>query len=252
MISSVRKSIQYFRLLKPPAIKFADKVLYLFVGVLTVFLVLPYSFFTKRGIKTSLCDIFPKLIAKDILITFRGVKFIARKRKNDIWALSELSEPWMTKYFKPKEDEIVLDVGVHVGKYALYGAKFVGDKGAVIAIEASSENFLQLKKNIKLNGFKNIIALNYAAFNCNGKKLRLQGNSDGGLSVKRSAEKNYELIETVETKTIDTILEETSYINNVSCVKIDVESSEVEVLEGMRNTIRCNPKGLPENNLSNF
>ena len=184
MISSFRGLLQYFRLLKPPAITFVDNLVYLLAGVLTLWLVLPYSFFTKRGIKTSLCDIFPKFMLKYLLITFRGVKFIARKGKIDIWALSELSEPYMTKYFKPKEGEIALDVGAHVGKYALYGAKLVGDKGVVIAIEASSKNYLQFLKNIKLNGFKNIIALNYAAFNCDGKKLQLSGNSDGDLSVK--------------------------------------------------------------------
>jgi len=40
----------------------------------------------------------------------------------------------------------------------------------VIAIEAHPENFNALLKNIHLNGFRNIIALNVAAFNEDDKK----------------------------------------------------------------------------------
>lgn len=240
MISFIREFKLYFRLFRPHAIKLVDKLIYLFAGFISIILVIPYSFSTRKSIKTSICDIFPRVMLKDLLITFHGSKFIARKGKADILVLSELSEPWMTRYFKPKEGETVLDVGAHIGKYALYSSKLVGDKGCVIAIEASSENYSQLIKNIELNNFRNILALNYAAFNSNGEKMRLVGDNDGGLSLKRSSGKK-ELIEIVETRTIDAILEETGHTNNISHAKIDVEGAEVEVLEGMKNIISKNP-----------
>jgi FkbM family methyltransferase len=239
-ICGFRETLQYLR--RPPAITVVDKLVYLIAVVFTGVVVLPYSIFTKKRIKACICDIFPKFMLKDILINFRDIRYIARKGKCDIWILTELSEPFMIKYFKPKEGEIGLDIGAHVGKYALYAAKLVGDKGTVIAVEASSANFLQLLKNIRINGFKNIITLNYAAFNCDNESLQLSGNNDGSLSVKHAEKKNHKSIEIVETKMIDTILQETGHINSViSYAKIDVEGAEVEVLKGMNDTIRRNP-----------
>jgi FkbM family methyltransferase len=173
---------------------------------------------------------------RDLLVSFKGVKFLARKGRTDILLLSELSEPWMTYYFKPKEGDVVIDVGAHVGKYALYSAKLVGESGVVIAIEPHPENYRALMRNIELNGFKNVIALNVAAYNCNGKKMPLIGSIDQEYTVKAAVEEGCIL---VETKKIDSVLEELD-IQKVDYAKVDVEGAELEVLEGMEKCIKGN------------
>lgn len=224
--------LEYFKLLKPPTSKFVDKLIYFSLILLTAILVIPISMLKKKTIKEAIFIIFPKLMPKDLLVNFHGVKFIARKGKTDILLLNELSEPWMTKYFKPKKGEIVVDVGAHVGKYALVAAKMVGKNGRMIAIEAHPENFKALLKNIRLNGFNNIIALNVAAFNEDGKELELFGSMDDRYSLKLSEGPKIK----VKTITIDSILRKYG-IEKVDLVKIDVEGAEVEVLEGMRKII---------------
>jgi hypothetical protein len=118
----------------------------------------------KIGIRRSIVIIFAKLMPKDFLIDFLGVKFIARKGKTDILILNEISEPWMKNIFKPNRDDIVVDVGSHVGKYSLVASKLVGNSGKVIAIEAEPENYKALLRNISINSFTNITPLNLLYF----------------------------------------------------------------------------------------
>lgn len=173
---------------------------------------------------------------KDLLIEFKGVRFIARKGKADILLLNNLSSPRMWDYFTPNKGDVVVDIGAHVGKYALVAAKRVGREGKVIAIEAHPENFKALLNNITLNDLQNIIALNAAAFSENGKILRLFGQWDTSYSLKSWDAKHTK----VETRTIDSILKQYG-IRNAEWVKIDVEGAETEVLVGMKETIENSP-----------
>jgi len=194
------KKISKLKALLPPTPEFIDKLLYIFLVFLTAILIIPISYFKKVRIKEAIFIIFPKLMPRDILIEFYGVRFIARRGKTDILILNKFSEPWMACYFKPRRGDVVVDVGAHVGKYALVAAKNVGS-GKVIAIEAHPENFNALLKNIHLNGFRNIIALNVAAFNEDDKKIELTGFRDDGYSIKSSEGAKIE----VKTRTIDSI-----------------------------------------------
>ena len=230
--------LELVKLLKPPTPNFRDKLIYLLVCLITAALAIPLSILKRKRIKECIFSIFPKLMPKDLLIEFQGVKFMARRGKTDILILNELSEPWMKRYFKPNKGDVVIDVGAHVGKYSLPAAKLVGENGKVIAIEAHPENFKALQTNILLNGFKNIIALNIAAFNQDNKKLLLCGSRDSEFSLKSNLKENS--VE-VKTRTIDSLLREIG-VEKVDWVKIDVEGAEVEVLEGMREVLRKNKK----------
>ena len=72
---------------------------------------------------------------KYFLTDFESLQIISREH-----------EEWMWNYLKPKKGEVFIDVGAHIGKYALQVAKIVGEKGLVIAIEASPINYNVLLK----------------------------------------------------------------------------------------------------------
>jgi len=122
------KKISKLKALLPPTPEFIDKLLYIFLVFLTAILIIPISYFKKVRIKEAIFIIFPKLMPRDILIEFYGVRFIARRGKTDILILNKFSEPWMACYFKPRRGDVVVDVGAHVGKYALVAAKNVGSE----------------------------------------------------------------------------------------------------------------------------
>jgi ubiquinone/menaquinone biosynthesis C-methylase UbiE len=72
----------------------------------------------------------------------------------ELWVLLEfrlglrfpnLYEPKLSKLFKPKKGEVVVDVGSYKGYYTLKAARAVGITGKVISIEADTQNFYYLK-----------------------------------------------------------------------------------------------------------
>jgi len=70
-------------------------------------------------------------------------------------------ENWIRPCLNPKEGDVFIDIGAHIGRYTLEAAKAVGEKGKVIAIEPHPSNFKILNENIKLNNLNNVITLNW-------------------------------------------------------------------------------------------
>src|SRR5918995_260704 len=68
------------------------------------------------------------------------------------------------EHFNPKKNDTVVDIGAHLGRYALISSNLVGNEGKVITIEANPLVFEELKRNLELNKVNNTICLNYAVF----------------------------------------------------------------------------------------
>jgi FkbM family methyltransferase len=143
----------------------------------------------------------------------------------------------IVKLFRPKEGDIVVDVGAHIGKYTIIASKMVGSKGKVIAIEAHPANYDILKQNIELNKLNNVIALNYAVDSKETiVKLYELGQEEGFtiyntiMTDRPRMSRNQKYIE-VKANTLDSLLFENG-INQVNWIKIDVEGAEYEVLRG--------------------
>ena len=80
-------------------------------------------------------------------------------------------EQFETEVFKKEieKGDTVLDLGSHIGYYTLIAAELVGEKGKVFAFEPEPTNFVLLKKNIKINNYQNVIPVQKAVSNKNGK-----------------------------------------------------------------------------------
>jgi FkbM family methyltransferase len=129
----------------------------------------------------------------------------------------------------------VIDVGAHIGYFALLAAKLVGDEGCVCAVEPSIENLEFLRTNISNNGFCNIAVHPYAAGRDNRTRaFQLTGSSD---SHGFYAHPNTATVKTVnvEQRQLDAIVN-----GRVDAIKIDVEGAELEVLEGMSGILNRN------------
>ena len=75
-----------------------------------------------------------------------------------------IRETDIIEHFCPNHNDIVLDVGAHLGRYTIISSKLVGNYGKVVAIEASPIVFAKLKRNIDLNNLTNTTTLNYAVY----------------------------------------------------------------------------------------
>ena len=62
----------------------------------------------------------------------------------------------------------VVDAGANIGYHTLFLSRAVGDGGTVYAFEPAPDNFAILEDNIKMNGCKNVVAINAALMDREG------------------------------------------------------------------------------------
>jgi len=121
-----------------------------------------------------------------------------------------------------------VDVGAHVGRYALRAAEHY--KARVIAIEANPGTARQLSENVHLNDLENSVKiLNYAAWD-KTETLTLYSqhghDHDGTDNVIGKGEP----AGTVEAYRLDELLDNLSHVD---VVKIDTEGADLHVLRGL-------------------
>ena len=153
-----------------------------------------------------------------------------------------IREDEIIDHFRPKEKDIVVDIGAHIGRYTIISSKRIGPNGKVVAIEADPANFEMLNRNVNLNKLTNVTSLNYAVYSNQTKlKLYLPGKQSGftiynTIMVNRGKHQG-KFIE-VNGNTLDNLLEQNK-INfaDINWIKIDVEGAEFEVLKGAQNVL---------------
>ena len=144
------------------------------------------------------------------------------------------------KYYKINDDDIIIDVGAHIGLYTLKASKRV-KKGIVIAIEPSPNNYKLLNLNVKLNKLKNVITLNVALGDFVGRaSLFLTKTTVGDFISKLHPNKKisrqiYGLVP-VQVEKLDNIVQNLG-LKKVNFVKIDAEGAELSILKGSIKTI---------------
>src|SRR4030067_1818822 len=180
-----------------------------------------------------------------VLIDVQGSKMYVDSRDIGVapflleWGFYEKYE---TELFKKlvKRGMVVVDIGANIGYYTLLAAHLVGDEGNGFAFEPDPYNYSLLCRNIEVNGYRNVIPVQKAVFNKSGKvKLFLDKNKFGGNSLS-DANIDKSVSTTVETTSLDEYFENTNH--KIDVVKMDVQGSEMEVLNGMTNTINQNEK----------
>lgn len=168
---------------------------------------------------------------KDTVVNLNDIKYVLVD--NESFLILRESESFMPLWFTPKEGEVFVDIGAHVGKYALSVAKLVGSSGTVVAIEANLRNYQSLRKSIALNNLENLFAFNVAAWDSAGRLKLFNGHLGGHHSLKIDWKLGWS---DVIARPVDSVLKELG-IDHVDWIKIDVEGAEWEVLKGLKTTI---------------
>jgi len=137
----------------------------------------------------------------------------------------------------PKEGEIVIDVGAHIGLFTIYASRLVGPNGIVIAIEPHPDNFSILLSNIRLNHLQNVIPVNMAIADKEGTaKLFIDKKSTTGHSIIFHRSENF--LE-VRCTTLDFIVKRLG-LTHVDFIKMDIEGAEYRALRGCKEILRSN------------
>ena len=182
-----------------------------------------------------------KGLKNEIYIKNKTGLFYFPKGGYSVWESSIYDGNDIKPYFKLK-DGTFIDVGANIGKYTLILGNRLKDMGKVISIEPEKRNFSVLKKNVKINKLNNIILENVALSNKNGVIKLYLSKGAGRHSIKKvTGNKTF-----VQGIKLDDLIKKYK-ITDVNLIKIDVETAEVEVLEGAMKTIKKNsPKMIIE------
>jgi len=168
-------------------------------------------------------------------------EFYCRINKDD-FKIMTIHEDDIIKRFTPKEGDIVVDIGAHIGLYTIISSKRVGANGKVVAIEAHPGNFEMLNSNIKLNQLNNVIPLNYAVYSKETKVKLYLPSGESGFTKYNTIMPNWintrEKFVEVNANTLDYLLQLNEIRQEeVNWIKIDVEGAEFEVLKGATNVL---------------
>jgi len=132
------------------------------------------------------------------------------------------------------------NIGANKGFYAVLGAQLVGPEGTVYAVEPFPDSAEAIRYNAALNGFSQIEVLELAVSDRQEKgEFLLTGDSvEFKLASSRTAPANHDATTLdVDVWSLDALIRERGF-DPPTFVMIDVEGSEIEVLNGMRETIR--------------
>jgi len=138
------------------------------------------------------------------------------------------------------EGNVFYDIGANKGFYAVLGAHLVGEEGHVYAFEPFPESAQTIRKNVHMNEFENVTVIEAAISDKTGQnELLLTGDSARFrlFSSRNVSPDSKTRSLTVRQWSIDDLFE-SKPLRSPDLVMIDVEGSEIEVLNGMKGIIK--------------
>jgi FkbM family methyltransferase len=139
----------------------------------------------------------------------------------EIWKVREYKDP----EFEIKPDDVVVDIGAHIGAFSVYAAKNA-PKGEVYSYEPQKDNYKQLLKNKALNNLSNIHTFNLAVADKKGS-LDLFIGSDNGVNSIYQTDSTRKV--EVQATTVNDILAH-NRLCEIDYLKIDAEGAEYNII----------------------
>jgi FkbM family methyltransferase len=149
-------------------------------------------------------------------------------------------EPNLTTWLMERLEtgDVFVDVGANIGYYTLLAAQAVGERGAVIAIDASPGIFKLLERNVSINDVPNVRAVNAAVAEYLGRLPVFRAPDTNTGETTTLPMKGYELEAEVAAAPLSYILTPEEF-RRARLVKIDVEGAEWPVLRGIFPSAAC-------------
>jgi FkbM family methyltransferase len=143
---------------------------------------------------------------------------------------------------------VMIDAGAHVGYYALHAAAAVGPTGSVHAFEPAPANAARLRANAALNSFATLVVNETAVAATSGEARFGLVHAEGETGWSALAVPSGPQTEETRARTVS--LDDycaAASLARVDFVKIDVQGTEMHVLDGARGVLeRHHPHVLVE------
>ena len=162
-------------------------------------------------------------------------------RRLPIWLIKRIPCSYSTYLacYSPVKGDVVLDCGAHIGNCTILFSRLVGKRGRVIAAEPLEKAFHILQERVRRLGLENVMAVNKGVWNQSTQQALWvsQSTLSNRLLSGQEAEGNTGPTDRVDCITIDDVME-TLNLKRLDLVKMDIESAEIEALEGSQKTIK--------------
>lgn len=137
-----------------------------------------------------------------------------------------------------EKDDVVIDIGAHIGLMAVVLGKRVGVNGKVYTFEPTPRTFEILNKTIHLNKLEHIVtSVNKAVSSGSGSIEFNANNEDVSNSIVLYEYNTGHKKITVQTVSIDDFVKEKKILQ-LNFIKIDAEGVELDILKGAGKTLR--------------
>lgn len=164
-----------------------------------------------------------------ILETKSGLKIKVRVASTDlmafthVWLLREYDKPG----FKISSNDIIIDIGAHIGLFALFASQFC-KQGQIFCFEAVRENYDLLIANLQLNKITNVKAFNTAVSEKIGEVKIYLNEDESGHSMFVPGTK-FILIKSTSLKEII----DSNNLERCDFIKMDCEGVEYEIIDSL-------------------
>jgi len=180
---------------------------------------------------------------KKVVVT-HGNKMHLDRKDSLLLSLKRNYEPKHVKLIKSivNKGDVVCDIGSNIGFFTLILAKLVGPQGKVYSFEPDPENFDILRKNVELNGYKNVVFEQAAVSNKKGKLMIYFSEINSGdtrIFQPGEEKENRESSSALSVKLDDYFTKKKEV---PSFFKIDVQGAELKVFEGMKSILKSKKK----------
>lgn len=152
---------------------------------------------------------------------------------NNVW------EPFETQLIRKliNSEDIVVDIGAHIGYYTLLTSKLVGKKGAIYSFEPDPDSFKLLKKNVEENNLTNVTLIKKAVSNKNSStKLYISSDNKGDHRIFKP--ERYKRLINIESTTLDTFFKQLN--RKINLIKMDIQGAEINAIKGMLHILSKN------------
>ena len=179
--------------------------------------------------------VYLKMVTDEHVIfqTKKGLKIKIRSNSTDLMALTNvwLYEEYASKNYKINDEDIIIDIGSHIGLFALYASQFCKN-GKIYCFEPVKENYDMLISNLKLNNITNVYPNNLAVSKTSDKVKIFLNEDEAGHSM---------FIENAEHIEISSIrlkeIFENNKIEKCDLLKLDCEGVEYEIIDTLPESI---------------
>jgi len=171
------------------------------------------------------------LIKSDFIIfkTHTNKIIKIRQHSTDLMALTHvwLIEEYKRSNFEINSNDVVIDIGAHIGLFTLYASQFCND-GTIYSFEPIKENYELLLENVKSNNLEQVRSFNLAVSNSN-ESIKLYINDDESGHSMFSQSSQSIMVNSISLKRVF----DDNHIEHCNFLKLDCEGTEYEIIKNL-------------------